>query len=326
MFTHKDIEYRTIFVINCIHERSLRVSNGELLLEENLEDSDKTKTLTKLPFQKILALFIIGHIRITTPLIEKCQKFGVALVVMKPSLRPVFYWANSAEANFLLHKRQYDFAKDDISIAKIIVKNKIRNQAKALSDTRRKDELTLQSRATMAACLDTLADVTDYDALMGLEGTAAKAFFKAFYQEHNWHQRRPRTKCDALNATLDIGYTMLFNYVECFVRMFGFDLYVGVYHRMWFKRKSLVCDLMEPFRPVIDKAVRTAWNRKQFSENDFVVQKGEYRLKHEKNGDYCRVFFDALIPYKAQVFKYIQAYYRCFMGRKSVSQYPTFEL
>lgn len=326
MFTHKDLEYRTVFVINCIHERNLRVSNGELLLEERIEDSDKMKTLTKLPFQKILALFVIGHIRVTTPLIEKCQKYGVVLVVMKPSLRPVFYWANSAEANFLLRKRQYELKKEDISIAKIIVNNKIRNQIKALVDTRRRDELTRQSHSTMQSCLDTLSDVCDYDALMGIEGLAAKAFFKAFYQDFDWHQRRPRTKCDALNATLDIGYTILFNYTECFLRMFGFDLYVGIYHRMWFKRKSLVCDLMEPLRPIIDKTIRTAWNRKQFSEKDFMVQKGEYRLKYEKNSDYCRVFFDALIPYKMKVFKYIQAYYRCFMGKKSEKQYPFFEL
>ena len=37
MFTHKDIEFRTIFVINCLKERNLRVSNGELLLEEVIE-------------------------------------------------------------------------------------------------------------------------------------------------------------------------------------------------------------------------------------------------------------------------------------------------
>lgn len=326
MFTHKDLEYRTIFVINCIHERSLRVSNGELLLEEQVEDSDKMKTLTKLPFQKILALFIIGHIRITTPLIEKCQKFGVALVVMKPSLRPVFFWANSAEANFLLHKRQYEHRKEDISIAKVIVANKIQNQLKALADTRRKDELTELSKDTLQSSLDTLPDVETYESLMGLEGVAASAFFKAFYQDHEWHQRRPRTKCDALNSTLDIGYTILFNFTECFLRMFGFDLYVGVYHCMWFKRKSLVCDIMEPFRPIIDKTVRTGWNRKQFSEKDFMIHKGEYRLKYEKNSDYCRVFFDALIPYKTEIFKYVQAYYRCFMGRKSVTQYPTFIL
>lgn len=326
MFTHKDIEYRTIFVINCIHERSLRVSNGELLLEEQIENSDKTKTLTKLPFQKILALFVIGHIRITTPLIEKCQKFGVALIVMKPTLRPVFYWANSADANFLLHQRQYEFCKEDISVAKIIVTNKIQNQLKALKDTRRKDELTEQSSSTLISCLNTLPDICDYDSLMGIEGTAAKSFFKAFYQDFDWHQRRPRTKCDAINATLDIGYTMLFNFIECYLRMFGFDLYVGVYHRMWYKRKSLVCDIIEPFRPIIDKTIRTAWNRKQFSEKDFQIQKGEYRLRYEKNGDYCHIFFDALIPYKTEIFKYVQSYYRCFMGRKSVTQYPMFNI
>jgi len=326
MFTHKDIEYRTVFVINCIHGRTLRVSNGELLLEEQLEDSDKAKTLTKLPFQKILALFVIGHISITTALLEKCQKFGVAVVVMKSSFRPVFYWTNAAEANFLLHQRQYDFDKEDISIAKIIVKNKITNQLKALCDTRCKDEITMNARKVLTDSLEKLLDVEEYNSLMGIEGTAAKMFFSAYYQGHSWHQRKPRTKCDALNATLDIGYTMLFNYMECFLRMFGFDLYVGVYHRMWFKRKSLVCDIMEPFRPIIDKAVRTAWNRKQFLEKDFTILKGEYRLKYEKNGDYCKVFFDTLIPYKEEIFKYVQTYYRCFMGHKSTVEYPSFKL
>ena len=326
MFTHKDIEYRTIYVINCIHERSLRVSNGELLLEEQVENSDKTKTLTKLPFQKILAVFIIGHIRITTPLIEKCQKHGVALVVMKPSLRPVFFWANSAEANYLLHQRQYLFDKEDISIGKIIIKNKIENQLRALKDTRCKDNTTIESCQMLQSCLDTLPDIDNYDSLMGLEGVSAKYYFTAFFQDFDWHQRRPRTKCDVLNVTLDIGYTMLFNYIECFLRMFGFDLYVGVFHRLWFKRKSLVCDIMEPFRPIIDKAVRKAWNRKQFAESDFIRQKDEYRLKYEKNTEYTKVFFDALIVYKAETFKYIQAYYRCFMGCKSVSKYPVFKI
>ena len=226
----------------------------------------------------------------------------------------------------MLHQQQYSLKKDDISIAKVLVENKIVNQKKALLDTRRKDELTNLSLSKLDECLNELPDTVDYNVLMGIEGAAAKSFFQSFYQDYDWHQRRPRTKCDALNASLDIGYTMLFNYIECFLRMFGFDLYVGVYHRMWFKRKSLVCDIMEPFRPIIDKTIRTAWNRKQFSEKDFIVSKGEYRLKFEKNADYCKAFFDALIPYKAEVFKYVQNYYRCFMGRKSITQYPVFNI
>ena len=57
MFTHKDIECRTIFVINCMEKRNLRVSNGELLLEEVKEDGNIT--LTKMPFQKILMLLLL---------------------------------------------------------------------------------------------------------------------------------------------------------------------------------------------------------------------------------------------------------------------------
>lgn len=326
MYTHKDILYRTVFVIDCIKGRNLRVRNGELLLEEEVEESDKRKTLTKLPFQKILALFVIGNITITTPLIEKCHKYGVALIVVKPSFRPVFFWANAAEANYILHQRQYSIQKEDISIAKVLVENKIMNQIAALRSTRRKDKVTLEALQAMEVSQSFITNIQDYNSLMGIEGSAAKVFFKAFYQDHEWHQRRPRTKCDALNATLDIGYTMLFNFVECFLRMFGFDLYVGVYHRMWFKRKSLVCDIMEPMRPIIDKATRTAWNRKQFSSKDFSVQKGEYILKRERNGEYCHVFFNAMIPYKTEVFKYVQSYYRCFMGCKSVKHYPIFEL
>ena len=250
MFTHKDIEMRTIFVVNCIqHDRSLRVNSGELMLEEI--EGDKKKTLTKFPFQKLLALFIIGHITVTTPLIDKCKKYGVALVVMKPNLRPVFYWANSAEANYLLRKRQFDFEPNDITIGKTLIYNKILNQQVNLQKTRKKDDATIGAIDQCEGALNTISDITDYNKLMGLEGTVAKTFFAAYFQQYNWKGRHPRMKSDILNVTLDIGYTILFNYMECFLRMFGFDLYVGVYHRLWFKRKSLVCDLIEPFRCII---------------------------------------------------------------------------
>ena len=323
MFTHKDIECRSIFVINCLEKRNLRVCNGELLLEEVKEDGNIT--LTKMPFQKILMLFIVGHITITTPLIEKCKKYNVALAVVALNLRPVFYWADAAEANFLLRQKQYALDKNDISIAKALVKNKISNQIVLLKKTRMKDNLTIEATSQAEHFLEMIDEQTDYNKLMGIEGVVSKSFFAAYYQKNNWVARRPRVKCDAINSTLDIGYTILFNYIECFVRMFGFDVYVGVYHRLWFKRKSLICDMMEPFRCIIDNAVRTAFNRKQCSEKDFRNEKGEWRLKFEKNRDYNKLFFDALIPYKTEIFKYVQSYYRCFMQSKPTDYYPKFE-
>ena len=322
MFTNKDVEFRSVYVINCITDRELRVSSGELLLE----DMESHQTLTKLPFQKILALFVIGHIHVTTPLIEKCKKNNVALVVMKASLRPVFYWADAAEANFLVRKKQYEFSKEDISIARILVRNKIANQELLLRKTRKRDELTLSTIDNCKMLREQTLQSTEYNELMGIEGLAAKQFFAAYFQDFEWRGRRPRIKGDYINAILDIGYTYLFNFMECFVRMFGFDIYVGVYHRLWFKRKSLICDLMEPFRCIIDRTVRTAINRMQFKESDFAIYKGEYRLKHEMNKEYSIVFFDALIPYKNNIFKYVQQYYRCFMNHREPKQYPEFTI
>ena len=322
MFTSKDVQFRTIFVINCIKDRNLRVSNGELLLEE----TEEKKTLTKMPFQKILALFIIGHISVTTPLIEKCKKFNVALIVVKPNLRPVFYWADSAEANFLLRQKQHLLPKDNLHVAKVLLANKIQNQITLLSNTRRKDTLTQKAIHTCLESLRRIPAELDYQALMGYEGFSSKVFFAAYFQDLHWKARCPRAKCDAINVTLDIGYTILFNFIECFLRMFGFDLYVGVFHRLWFKRKSLVCDVMEPFRCIIDRAVRTAYHRKQFSEKDFTIEKGEYRLKRELSQDYYKVFVEALISQKMSIFIYVQSYYRAFMRNASSESFPQFTI
>lgn len=324
MFTNKDLEFKSIFVVNCMEKRVLRVSNGELLLEE-IKDEEK-KTLTKMPFQKMLALFVIGHITITTPLIEKCKKHNVALCVMKQNLRPVFFFGESAEANFLLRQKQYALSKDDITVAKALMRSKFANQRKLLKNTRRKDNLTTDAISLCDEALKQLTTEVRYESLMGLEGSVARSFFSAYYQDFEWKQRMPRIKCDAMNAALDIGYTILFNFVEAFARMFGFDLYMGGYHRLWFKRKSLVCDLVEPFRCIIDQQMRKSWNLGQIKEEDFDVVKGEYRLKFEKNGEYCKLFYSALIEHKKEVFTYVQGYYRCFMKSSNWEKYPIFEI
>ena len=323
MFTHKDIEVRTIFVLNCLEqERRLRVQAGELLLEEITEE--KNNTLTKFPFQKILALFIIGHITITTPLIEKCRKFNVALVVMKPNLRPVFYWSDTAEGNYLLRNKQHSFAEDDLSVARVLIANKISNQLRCLEKTRKKDEKTLNATLQCKNALQIISTAKDHASLLGLEGSTSRIYFSAYFQHLEWIGRKPRIKCDVINVVLDIGYTILFNFIECFVRMFGFDLYVGVYHRLWFKRKSLICDLMEPFRCLIDHTVLLAFNRKQISKRDFEFTKGEYRLKLNKSADYYKLFYNILIEKKMDIFNYIQKYYRCFMAEKPMDSYPKY--
>lgn len=320
MFTHKDIEHRSLFVINGTEHQNLKVSNGRLMLE----NTETKKAITKLPFPKILSLMVVGHTTVTTALIEHCNKHGIPLVVMKPNFRPVFYFGNMAEANFLLRKKQFEQAKGSLPIARIIISNKINNQLRLLTKTREKNELVTTAVKAMSKADMAIENTNDYRELMGVEGKMAKLFFQAYFNFANWQQRSPRVKQDTLNATLDIGYTMLFNYIECMTRLFGFDPYMGVYHQLWFRRKSLVCDLMEPFRCIIEHQIRKSIKYGTFKAEDFEMRKGAYYLKAENRKVYVKTFFEAIINHKSVIYKYIQQYYRCFMGRKSVTQYPSF--
>ena len=320
MFTNKDLEYRSIFVINCFDDKNLRVQSGELLLENSIEK----KTLTKLPFQKILALFIVGNITITSPLIEKCTKFGIPLVVMKHNFRPTFFFSITAEANFLLRQKQYKLDKNNLQIPKILMENKLKNQLRLLEKTRMKSSSIEKSKNQLTTAIQEMSTIEQYEMIMGIEGRMAKSFFSSYFEKLDWKARLPRTKIDPINATLDIGYTVLFNYIEVFSRLFGFDPYVGVYHRLWFKRKSLICDLMEPFRCLIDQQVRKGFNNQQFKSEDFYLFKNEYILKREMNSVYSKIFFEVLIEYKMEVFNYIRDYYRCFMQDKKSIDYPQF--
>ena len=93
--------------------------------------------------------------------------------------------------------------------------------------------------------------------------------------------------------------------------------------------RRCVCDEIVTLRPEFDLIDNEDnWvvdYRKQFSEKDFTLIKQEYHLKYEKCADYYRVFYDELIARKMDIFKFVQQYYRCFMGCKSVKEYPIFE-
>lgn len=73
MHSHKDIENKSVFLINGSKNQIFRVQNGFLCIQ----NSETKKALTKLPFPKMLCIMIIGHTSITTSFIEHANKHGV---------------------------------------------------------------------------------------------------------------------------------------------------------------------------------------------------------------------------------------------------------
>ena len=95
--------------------------------------------------------------------------------------------------------------------------------------------------------------------LMGLEGAAAAACFRAYaslfppslgYQGRN--RRPPR---DPVNACLSLAYTLCHHESVVRIHEAGLDPYIGFLHAPAHGRESLACDLVEPLRPRVDSWV-----------------------------------------------------------------------
>ena len=272
---------------------------------------------------RVLAVFAVGNASITTGLIERAHRFGFPIFLMKENLRVYDVLGHVTEGTTKLRRRQY--LSVGVGIAQRLVANKIGNQRAALMRQRNKTQETKEAIQVLAALEETaLCMEGNVHELMGLEGSAAKAYFPQQFNNADWTSRKPRVKGDFLNAVLDFGYTILFHYMEALLKLFGFDLYVGVLHREFYMRKSLVCDFVEPFRPLIDLAVRKAVSLGQCRQEDFSVRNGRWELNKEERKRYVGFLVRPILENRTAMFCYVQDYYRAFIREADAAEYPWF--
>ena len=226
----------------------------------------------------------------------------------------------------ILHRKQYEYS--GTGLARLIIYNKILNQRNTLNLIRKKSEYVKEGIGILDGYLQQLGVDEEWklQTLLGVEGNAAKVYFPRIFDNIAWKTRRPHIKSDYINSLLDIGYTILFNFIDCILNVYDFDVYQGVLHTNFYMRKSLVCDLMEPFRPIIDWRVRKGINLGQFKREDFVEINNQFQLEYKKSGAYSMIFLEDLLENKECIFLYIRGYYRSFMKGKNDSEFPIFDI
>lgn len=119
-------------------------------------------------------------------------------------------------------------------------------------------------------------------------------------QESKW---TPLTFC-SMQDTL-----YYFSLIEATATLFGFDLYVGNLHQEFYQRKSLVCDLIEPFRSIVDYSIRKLFNLGEIKLDDFEIYNGVYRLKRNASKNYQAILLKEIIEYREDIYKYVRKYY-----------------
>lgn len=314
----RDFECKQIAFVFTDRGEKISFKNDNLIIT----DSDG-KVKHQSTCYRLFALFVCGDFCLTTGVLDRSKKFGFTIIFMTPNLRVMSIMPSRAEGNVLLRKKQYSY--DRYEIAAHIIANKIHNQCSLLKQKRKKTEEDRE-------CIRKL-EFFEYEVqkpglspqeIMGMEGICARLYFKSLFANYNWTSRQPRVKNDMTNVLMDIGYTILFNIVNALLEMYGFDVYVGILHTQFFHRKSLVCDLEEPFRPIVDAAILKALNLGQVSEKDFWKKQGYYILPWKNSKKYVGIILSALMEYKNEIFIFLQSYYRAFMRDKPITDYPVF--
>ena len=128
--------------------------------------------------------------------------------------------------------------------------------------------------------LPMVLDAVDLDALRGLEGVGASAYFGVFdhlvlnrKEDFFFHGRNRRPPLDRVNALLSFAYSLLAHDCASALESVGLDAYVGFLHRDRPGRQSLALDLMEELRPCMaDRFVLTIINNRMIRPEDFQTQ------------------------------------------------------
>lgn len=144
-----------------------------------------------------------------------------------------------------------------------VVRSKLRAQARVL---RRAQATRPDLRKPLGDALETLERVekrvreaADRAAVRGYEGGGAAAYFRAyaclFAPALGFERRRRRPPPDPVNACLSLGYTLLHAQAVQACWAAGLDPMVGFLHMPLHGRESLACDIVEPWRAMVDEWV-----------------------------------------------------------------------
>ena len=121
------------------------------------------------------------------------------------------------------------------------MKDKIAHQARVLSARAREED---------GALLSTLVTEVRSGDSTCREAHAAHIYFKSLFgPEFTRDDETP------INAALNYGYALLLSAVNREIVARGYLTQQGICHRNEYNQFNLSCDLMEPFRPIVDRVV-----------------------------------------------------------------------
>lgn len=170
-----------------------------------------------------------------------------------------------------------------------IVSEKIRKQSEHLRELEHIKE---------AGLLDSYIEQMEFADASNREGHAAKVYFNALFGMGFTRS----TEC-VTNAALNYGYSIILSAFNREIVSQGYITQIGLFHDNMFNHFNLSCDLMEPFRVLVDRVVcKCGFGVFESSEkhqladilNSKVIINNTEQYLNNAIKIYCRSVFDAI--------------------------------
>ena len=225
--------FRTIFIES---QCKCSYQGGYLMVRK----SDATN---KIHLSEISSIILQNtQVYLSAYLLSELAKCKISLVIADEKCNPIgqylpMYGAHNASKRVAEQLEWGEVVKK--RVWQHVVKEKIRQQARLLEKRDRSD--------AAKTLYDSLAEVRSGD-VTNREAHAARVYFTALFGKGF-----SRDKDLPVNASLNYGYAVLLSMVNREIVSRGYLTQCGICHRSEYNQFNLSCDLMEPFRPVVDR-------------------------------------------------------------------------
>lgn len=121
---------------------------------------------------------------------------------------------------------------------------------------------------------------------MGIEGASSAIYWRtisdALPVTFQFEKRSRRPAIDPFNAAINYLYGMTYSHIEQAIIAAGLDCMGGLLHKEGYQKPILVFDLIEPFRPLVDRFLLYLILSDELTMNHFKNSKGVYLNKEGK--------------------------------------------
>lgn len=234
---------------------------------------------------KVESIIVSNKAMITTQAIVMALEHNIDIVFLNTYGDPVGrVWFAKMGSTALIRRKQLEAETGKIGLELVIdmIGFKLDNQARFLKKLKharpgKEDPFEKAIRSITEAQKGLSTEHSNLDSarqqFLGFEGSAGRAYFqcisKVLPEKYQFKGRSRQPAKDPFNAVLNYCYGILYSLVEKACILSGLDPYVGFMHTDNYNKKSLVFDLIEPFRIYAEQTAVYLFTGKKMKDEYF---------------------------------------------------------